>query len=171
MTEIGLSFWLLLILLSLIALFIGYRIGKGATPKTDPQQLGKLKASHASLQKEYDTCKARVAELESRQSLVAESFDPAMARAAMGKKVHENDLKLIEGIGPKIESLFHNFDIRTWKDLATCKVEKCREVLQSGGDRFRVHDPSSWPLQAKMACQGDWKGLARWQEEHKHGRL
>ena len=78
---------------------------------------------------------------------------------------------MVEGIGPKIEGLFHNYDIKTWKDLSKTSVSKCQEVLDSGGDRYKVHDPASWPMQAKMCYEGKWKELYKWQVEHKRGKL
>jgi len=38
-------------------------------------------------------------------------FDGDAAKAAFGKKIKQDDLKIVEGIGPKIEGLFHNFDM------------------------------------------------------------
>lgn len=98
-------------------------------------------------------------------------FDADAAKAVFGKRIKQDDLKVVEGIGPKIEGLFHNFDIKTWKALSETSVEKCQEVLNSGGERYRIHDPGSWPLQAKMAYEGAWKKLAKWQDEHKGGKL
>lgn len=98
-------------------------------------------------------------------------FDADQVKADYGKRVKFNDLKIIEGVGPKIESLFQESGINTWQALAESSVESCREVLANGGDRFRMHDPSSWPLQAKLAHENKWLELAKWQEEHKGGRL
>jgi predicted flap endonuclease-1-like 5' DNA nuclease len=89
----------------------------------------------------------------------------------MGKKVLQDDLTIIEGIGPKIEGLFHNFEIKSWKALSEVTVDKCQEVLDSGGDRYRIHDPASWPMQARMAYEGKWRELSRWQQEHDHGKI
>ena len=88
----------------------------------------------------------------------------------IGKTIKENDLKLVEGIGPKIEGLFHNFGIKTWKELAETSADKCQEVLDSGGKRYRIHDPASWPMQAKMAHEGHWEQLFEWQEKHRAGK-
>lgn len=165
------SFWLPLVLVGLVALFIGYLIGKKQVPSVDTSNLDSIKDRNTKLQEELEQCRNQVNSLQGELAQSATAFNPQEAREAMGKKVHENDLKLIEGIGPKIESLFHNFDITSWAELANCTVEKCNEVLASGGDRYRMHDPSSWPLQAQMAHRGDWKSLSRWQDEHKHGKL
>jgi len=28
-----------------------------------------------------------------------------------------------------------------------------------------MHDPTTWPAQSKMAADGDWDGLKKWQDE------
>ena len=97
-------------------------------------------------------------------------FDAAAAKAAFGKKIKQDDLKVVEGIGPKIEGLFHNFGIKTWKALGETSVKKCQEVLNSGGDRYRMHKPTTWPKQAKLAAEGKWKKLKKWQDDLDGGK-
>lgn len=98
-------------------------------------------------------------------------FDGVAAKAAFGKKkVIENDLTIVEGIGPKISELFHNHDIRTWAALANTSVDRCQEVLNSGGKRYEIHRPGTWPMQAEMAALGQWSQLKKWQDEHDYGK-
>ncbi len=97
-------------------------------------------------------------------------FDGGAAKAVFGKKIKQDDLKIVEGIGPKIEGLFHNFDIKTWKALGETSVEKCQEVLNSGGDRYRMHKPNTWPKQAQLAYEGKWKELKKWQDDLDGGK-
>jgi len=96
--------------------------------------------------------------------VTAVAFDAAAAKAVIGKKVNQDDLTVVEGIGPKIKELFHNHDITTWAGLADCTVEKCQEILSSGGKRFEIHKPGTWPEQAKMAALGQWEKLKAWQD-------
>lgn len=98
------------------------------------------------------------------------AFDAGAAKAVFGKKIKQDDLKIVEGIGPKIEGLFHSFDIKTWKALSEASVEKCQEVLNSGGDRYKIHKPGTWPKQAKLAYEGKWEELLKWQDELDGGK-
>ena len=98
------------------------------------------------------------------------SFDENLAASIFGKKVVLDDLKMIEGIGPKIEELFHAAGIKTWKKLSETSVEKCREILSQGGEHFQLHDPETWPKQSELAFQGKWKELKDWQEKLDAGR-
>ena len=92
------------------------------------------------------------------------NFDAAAAKAVFGKKVVMDDLKLVEGIGPKIEQLFHNHGIKTWYQLSKAEISKCQEVLNSGGKRYEIHNPGTWPKQAGLAFEGKWEVLNELQD-------
>ncbi|NKI31405.1 hypothetical protein [Croceivirga thetidis] len=184
----------------LLGYFWGKRNGEQTELLDDhSDELRALKDKNSKLQADLDACNKKVAAAATTKkaapakpraprktattktkatasSLAASAapvvaFDAAAAKAAFGKRIKQDDLKIVEGIGPKIEGLFHNFGIKTWKALSEAPVKKCQEVLDSGGDRYRIHDPKSWPRQAKMAYKGEWKKLAKWQDEHKGGKL
>lgn len=98
------------------------------------------------------------------------NFDASLAKQFIGKKVIADNLTVIEGIGPKIAELFNNADIKTWYQLSEASVEKCQEILDAGGPRFTVHKPTTWPQQAKLAFDGKWEELNKWQDELDGGR-
>ncbi|MEM1338903.1 MAG: hypothetical protein AAF634_00975 [Bacteroidota bacterium] len=176
--------WLIPLLVGLICGIIGYYWGKSKGEIVDnTTELDALKAKNTQLQKDLAACNKKLSDTKvtsgsagkgTETALAAAAmpiFDADAAKAAFGKRIKQDDLKVVEGIGPKIEGLFHNFDIRTWQALSEASVAKCQEVLDSGGDRYRIHDPSSWPMQAKMAFEGKWKDLVKWQDEHKAGKF
>lgn len=100
----------------------------------------------------------------------ATAFDAEAASAAFGKKVRQDDLKLVEGIGPKIEELLHADGIRTWRALADAPVGRLDDILRRAGDRFAMHDPATWPRQAALAAEGKFAELAELQERLSGGR-
>ncbi len=67
-----------------------------------------------------------------------------------------NDLKIVEGIGPKIEQLLKDGGIHTWRELADAPLSRLQEILDAAGDNYRIHDPATWPKQAELAANGDW---------------
>ncbi len=79
-----------------------------------------------------------------------------------------DDLRRIEGIGPKVAALLGDAGISTYAQLAAAAPDHLREVLQAAGLRFM--DPATWPEQATLAAQGDWEGLATLQGALKGGR-
>ena len=172
MENIDLGFWIILLATGLVFGIIGYFIGKS---KGDSKELAatvdQLRLANNQLQADLSSCEESLNEQSSHPGQREYHFDAKSAKAIFGRFINEDDLKIVEGIGPKIEGLFHNYNIKTWKALSRVSVAKCREVLDSGGEKYRLHDPASWPMQAKMCYQGKWKELYRWQEEHKHGKL
>ncbi len=87
-----------------------------------------------------------------------------------GQKFNFDDLKIVEGIGPKIEELFHNAGITTWVQLATTDVEKMKEILAEAGSRYQMHDPATWAKQAELAAAGEWEAFEKYLDELKGGR-
>lgn len=88
-----------------------------------------------------------------------------------GKKLpKQDDLKIVEGIGPKIEQLFHDAGINTWAALAKADPEQLTQILRDAGPRFQMHNPATWPAQANMAAEGQWQKLEQYQDELSGGR-
>jgi predicted flap endonuclease-1-like 5' DNA nuclease len=79
-----------------------------------------------------------------------------------------DDLKLIEGIGPKISSLLNAAGIFTFAQLANTPVADLQAVLDKAG--LRLGDPATWPEQAALAAKGDLVGLQALQDSLKGGR-
>lgn len=104
------------------------------------------------------TCQKKIAELEAAWT------DRLATASAGGAPVQRDDLKRIEGIGPKIEKMLNDNLIYTWAELSAAPVDRLKQILRSGGERYRMHDPTSWPDQAKLAAQGRWKELEELQD-------
>ncbi len=94
-----------------------------------------------------------------------------MAAAAPEAEVKPDDLKKIEGIGPKIAELLNNAGIMTFQNLADAEVEKLKGILTEAGSRYQMHDPTTWPEQSKMAAEGKWDELKKWQDELDGGKV
>lgn len=85
------------------------------------------------------------------------------------RKYAKDDLKAIEGIGPKIETILHNAGIWTWGQLAIFDVKGLNTILERAGERYQLADPTTWPKQAKMANDGKFKELIEYQKTLKGG--
>ncbi len=175
--------WLIPLLVGAICGILGYLIGKsGNTTIDNSAELNAWRDKNAKLQGDLDACKGKLTAATAAATVASAAalapvvevdlpFDAAAAQAAMGKVIKKDDLKVVEGIGPKIEEMFHAGGIKTWKELSRTPVARCQEILNGGGERYKVHDPASWPMQAKMCYEGKWAELAKWQDEHDHGKL
>ena len=180
--------WLIPALVGIISGIIGYYWGRGSVEVIDHSaELKTLRDKNSGLQADLDACNKKLiakpiatggnvssslgATAASTVAATGVAFDAAAAKMAFGKTIKKDDLKVVEGIGPKISEMFQAAGINTWKALSETSVASCQEVLNGGGERYKVHDPASWPMQAKMCYEGKWKELFRWQEEHDHGKL
>lgn len=157
------------VITGVISALLGYLLGK-LLSNDNTADIELWKTRYVALESELAKCRSQVMSMEENQ-VEGVPFDAALARSIFGKSIKENDLKVVEGIGPKIEELFNKFEITTWEHLAKTTVQRCHEILDSEGERFRVHDPETWPEQARLAFQGKWEKLHEWQQQLKGGKL
>lgn len=75
-----------------------------------------------------------------------------------------DDLKVIEGIGPKIEELLNGIGIYTFTDLAETDKSTLQKMLDNAGPRFKMHNPGTWAKQAELANDGKWDELQEYQD-------
>ena len=93
------------------------------------------------------------------------TIDLSAAKAAGFALKNANDLTIIEGIGPKINELFNNAGLRTFAQVAAATVPQMRAILDNGGSRFRIANPSTWAQQAALAANNQWTALKKLQDE------
>lgn len=93
-----------------------------------------------------------------------------MALKMLGFSQNPEDLKIIEGIGPKIEGLLKAEGIKNWSDLAQAPLDKLEEILKAAGPRYKLASPDTWPQQAELAAGGRWKALKDLQDRLDGGR-
>jgi len=79
-----------------------------------------------------------------------------------------DDLKKIEGIGPKVSSLLNDAGITTFAQLADTDLEKIKTILDSA--KLQYMDPTTWSKQAKLAANSNWEALEKLQDELKGGK-
>ncbi|MBT8191541.1 MAG: hypothetical protein KJO29_14010 [Bacteroidia bacterium] len=100
----------------------------------------------------------------------ASKAEKVMIKLGIIKAWKKDDLKAIEGIGPKIEQLMHNAGITTWRQMAEASVGQLNSILEEAGKRYQLADPSTWPQQAGLAADERWEDLERLQDHLKGGR-
>jgi predicted flap endonuclease-1-like 5' DNA nuclease len=102
-----------------------------------------------------------------REKVVATEAEPPVP----GAVAEADDLKRIEGIGPKIASVLQAAGITTFAQLAAAEVGQIEQILEEESPRLRrLADPGTWPEQAALAAAGDWEGLEALQQQLKGGR-
>lgn len=99
--------------------------------------------------------------------------DPDLAEGerVLGIPIRMNDLTVIEGIGPAIAHLCINRGFTTWWSMANADLSVLRSTLAEAGPKFQVHDPTSWPQQARLLANGEWDRFARLAQALRDGNV
>ena len=150
---------------------------KKATPakKTATKKVTAKKATPAkkTTAKKVAAKKATPAKKTAAKKVTAKKATPVKkttAKKVAAKKVTKatatkDKLTKIEGIGPKIAGLLNAAGIVTFADLGKAKVTTLRTILADAGSRFKMHNPSTWAKQAKLAAKGNWDALKTLQDK------
>ncbi|QDO93482.1 50S ribosomal protein L21 [Formosa sediminum] len=103
--------------------------------------------------------------------IVIESIAASGAKkAAPAKKAKKatatkaDDLKKIEGAGPKAAEALVNAGIDTFAKVANTPAEKLSEVLTAASSRLSHIVTETWPKQAQLAADGKWDELKELQD-------
>jgi predicted flap endonuclease-1-like 5' DNA nuclease len=111
---------------------------------------------------------APVVEVPEVVAPIVEAVAPVIEMPVVATK--PDDLKVVEGIGPKIEQLLHNAGILTFAQLADTDPDHIKTILDAAGPRFQMHVPTTWPGQSALARDGKWDELKTLQDELNKGR-
>ncbi|GIM54951.1 50S ribosomal protein L21 [Capnocytophaga cynodegmi] len=81
------------------------------------------------------------------------------------KSVKADDLKKIEGIGPKASEALVAAGVETFAKLAKKSAEEIKTILAEASSTLAHLDPQTWAAQAQLAADGKWDELKKWQDE------
>ncbi|NNE32269.1 MAG: 50S ribosomal protein L21 [Winogradskyella sp.] len=90
----------------------------------------------------------------------------AAAKKATGKA---DDLKKIEGAGPKAAEALVNAGYETFAKVAKAKPEALSKVLSEASSRLAHIVTDTWPKQAQLAADGKWDELKDLQDRLEGG--
>lgn len=79
----------------------------------------------------------------------AEPVTPPSEPAPPPSQPRPDNLKLIKGIGPKIEKLLKDNGITTFAQLADTELSRLQNLLSQAGWE-KIADPTTWPEQARQ---------------------
>jgi len=159
---------------SLTEIVIESIVASGAKPAKKAEKAAPVKKESTTAKAKVDTTKkaepkakavapTKAASPKAEAKKEAPKAKPA-AKKATGKA---DDLKKIEGIGPKIASTLVEAGISTFAQLAKTDAAKISEII--AGVRGN-HVTDTWPKQAKLAADGKWDELKKWQDELDGGK-
>ncbi|MEE9445056.1 MAG: helix-hairpin-helix domain-containing protein [Cocleimonas sp.] len=111
--------------------------------------------------------KAETVNEEAAPKAPAKKAAPAKKEVApkkAAKKSDADDLKKIEGIGPKIADTLNGAGVTTFAKLAGMDRDAIKVILDTVST-LKSKEPKTWPQQAQLAADGKWDELKVLQDE------
>ena len=137
----------------------GYRVKNGHRQALSEILIESIVASGAKKATPAKAKKAAPKKETKKAEVKAEAPKKATGKA--------DDLKKVEGIGPKIAETLVAAGITTFADLAKTDAAKISEII---ADVRGNHVTDTWPAQAQLAADGKWDELKKWQDELDGGK-
>jgi predicted flap endonuclease-1-like 5' DNA nuclease len=119
---------------------------------------------------EVENCVVEVPMPATKKESIKKATAKKIAKPADKKAAVADDLGKMEGIGKKIASLLNKAGIVTYKDLAKTTIKNLNSILEEAGNEYKMHNPASWPKQAKLAASRKWEELEVLQSQLKAGK-
>lgn len=159
---------------SLTEIVVESIVAKGAKKAAAP----KAKAEPKAATPKKAATKAAAPKAEAPKKVAPKTAAPkveapkAAPKKAAPKKAaaKADDLKKIEGIGPKAAEALTNAGIGTFAKLAKANPDKIKDILTEASSRMAHLEPATWPQQAKLAADGKWDELKALQDKLDGGK-
>lgn len=151
--------WIILILFIIVVLIVWIALTRNAKQTKPDFEIGSHGEEHPVEAPHEPTLSVRAA--KTIETLIEEP-------AAHVSIPVMDDLKIVEGIGPKVSGLLNAAGIMNLAELSKTEASRLREILDNAGLRFL--DPTTWPEQARLAALGQLEELETLQKSLKGGR-
>ncbi len=138
-------------------------VKKTEKPKAEKPKTVKAKAAKPKVAKPK-AVKAKAAKPKAAKPKAASVKDNASEFGFKPTKKGQDNLTLIEGVGPKISQILISKDLGTFEKLSKSKEEHIKEILDGSGSAYKMAKPQTWPKQAKLAHSKKWKELKALQD-------
>ena len=108
---------------------------------------------------------------ETKEAPKAESkAAPVAAEVKATKGTKGDDLKIIEGIGPKAAEALVAAGIDTFAKLAATSAAAVKEIMEASTSKLSHLDPTTWAQQSRLAAHGKMDELKKLQDELNGGK-
>ena len=99
------------------------------------------------------------------EEILASGGKKAEKKEKSAKKSKGDDMKIVEGIGPKAAEALVNAGVDTFEKLSKTSAEEIKNILVSASSTLAHLDPTTWAKQAELAANRKWDELKKWQDE------
>jgi large subunit ribosomal protein L21 len=137
----------------------GYRVKNGHRQSLTEIVIESIVSSGAKPSKKAEKAAPKKEAKNAEPKVEAKAVAP---KKATGKA---DDLKKIEGAGPKAAEALVNAGIDTFAKVANTDATKLSEILTEASSRLSHIVTDTWPKQAQLAADGKWDELKEFQDK------
>lgn len=101
------------------------------------------------------------------EQVVIEEVAPVIETASASEPVVFDDLKIIDGIGPKVEEALHKAGITTYAQITQISPEELERIVKVEHQVRIVGGTETWPKQAEFLANNDQSGFEAYLAEIK----
>ena len=139
------------------------KVTKKAAPAEAAPAKEEAPKTEAPAAEEKAPAKAAKEEAPKKEAAPAKKAAVTPKKAA-AKAKDADDLKKIEGIGPKIAEVLGEAGVSTFAALAKMDRDAIKAILDTVST-LKSKEPKTWPQQAALAADGKWEELEKLQDE------
>ncbi len=152
----------------------GYRVKNGHRQSLTEIVIETIVASGAKPAKKEAVKPVKKAEdkpkKETKKATPKATVKKEAPKKATPKKAKADDLKKIEGVGPKAAEAMVNAGLDTFAKVAKADPAKIKDILTEASSRLAHLEPGTWPQQAALAAAGKWDELKELQDKLDGGK-
>lgn len=111
------------------------------------------------------TKKTATKKTPSKKKAVTKKVEVEVEKVVVVKTDTKNDLKVIKGIGPVLETSLNDLGITAYEQIAKMTLKNMEKLLTDAGINAKIYDLSGWKTQAKLALKGDMEAVKNWEKK------
>lgn len=140
--------------------------------KIEVVSIGAGKVAKKETKAEVKEEKPKAEKAEKPVAKKAEKAETKTTEKAAPKKAAKkgDDLKIVEGIGPKAAEALVAAGVDTFAKLAKKSADDIKTILSEASSTLAHLDPETWAKQAELAAEGKFDELKTWQDELNGGK-
>lgn len=150
----------------------GYKKKNGHRQQFTKIEVVSIGAGKAKPAKKEAKAEVKETKTEAKLEKPISKAEAPKAEKATPKKTSKkgDDLKIVEGIGPKAAEALAAAGVDTFAKLAKKSADDIKTILSEASSTLAHLDPETWAKQAELAAEGKFDELKTWQDELNGGK-
>ncbi|QNM85813.1 hypothetical protein H9W90_01450 [Polaribacter pectinis] len=126
---------------------------------------GKVNKATGTKSKKAPAKKTTTKKTAPKKKAVTKKVEVEVEKVVVVKTDVKDDLKVIKGIGPVLETSLNDLGVTAYDQIAKMTLKNMNQLLTDAGINAKIYDLSGWKAQAKLALKGDMEAVKNWEKK------